>query len=221
MSDIRVVSGVSTVQRVSSDDAWIAPRATRDGALITQDWKQALVNEGKSYQLQLGTEDAPINSTTSIDDALVWGLVDVPSGVAIMPYMAQAVIATWTTATLINFMIEVDNAKIRYSSGGTAFTPLNHRTDIATASSVSAYAGTDITSAAKTSGGSLELYRESIEVNVGNAADYNPPMLWTPDASPLVVGPAAVLFHLGAASADVTAYGVIKWFEFVTATDFS
>ena len=225
MSDIRVVTGTSTVQRVSGDDRFIAPRASRDGALITQSWGQALVNEGKSYQVQLGTEDAPSQSTTSIDDILVWAVVDVPTGTAIIPYSAQAVIATWGSSTLVNFLIEIDNAKTRYSSAGATFTPLNHRTDISTASSVTAKINTGtetgVVTTAKTTGGSLEVFRESIEVNVGDEADYNPPILWEPDSAPLVVGPASVVLHLGAASSDVTAYGTLKWYEFVTATDFS
>ena len=89
---------------------------------------------GRVYQIQLGDEDAPVDSTAAIDDLLVWAVVDVPSGVKIMPVRAEAHIATFTTATLVNALLEVDPSKVRYSSGGTAQTPQNLHTGKANAS---------------------------------------------------------------------------------------
>jgi hypothetical protein len=180
------------------------------------DWKQALALEGRGFMVQIGTEDAPVASTTSIDDTLVWMLIDVVSGTTAIPFFAQAVIGTWTTATLINYMIEIDNAKVRYSSGGTSFTPLNLRTDAPIASTSAVYVGTDIVTSAKTSSGSLEVYRESMEVNLGDAADYWPKMEYTPSVCPIVIGPASILVHHGSASADTTSYGNMMWFEVPT-----
>ena len=188
-------------------------RLMRDGSLATFDWKQVLAFEGKVYLMQMGTEDAPINSTTSIDAELVTAIIDVPDGSVAIPLWAQMVVATWTTSALVNFMIEVDNAKVRYSSGGTAFTPLNIHTGMPNGSGCKAYVGPDITVADKTTGGSLELYRESIELNVGDAADYWPKMEYIPVVSPIVQGPASILYHAGAGSADVTMYGNIIWAE--------
>jgi hypothetical protein len=212
MTDIRGVA-TTTPTRKTSDDQLLAARLMRDGSLVTVDWKQALVAEGRAFSLQLGTEDAPINSTTSIDDQLVWAVVDVESGTTVIPYFCQAVVGTWTSSTLVNFMMEIDNAAARYSSGGTAYTPLNLRTSNFISSTSTAYVGTDVTTSAKTSGGSLELYRESIEVNVGDAADSWPIFEYKPSVCPVIVGPGSWLFHFGAASADVTAYGVMQWFE--------
>ena len=217
MSDIRVVG--SRVHTSVTEDRFVSPRALRDGSLVTVDWIQAAIIEGRGHMLQLGTEDAPIDSTTSIDDALVWAVVDITEGYSVIPFYAEAAIATWTTATLINMMIEVDNAKVRYSSGGTAFTPLGLRTGtgIPVATQATAYVGTDVTVAAKTASGSLEIARpQSIEVNLGDAADDVPSFVWEPARVPIVDGPGAVLFHLGAATADVTAYGNLKWIEYPT-----
>lgn len=188
--------------------------ATRDGALHVVDWKQALAFEGRAFSLQFGTEDAPIDSTTLIDDQLVTALVDVPSGTIAMLYWAQVVVGTWQDGTLYNFLIEVDSGKNRFTSGGTAYTPLNLRTDKPIASLATARVGPDITVAAKTSGGSLELWRESVEVNVGNVADYWPPFEYNPDLLELVVGPASILLHFGATNVtDPTIYGSMHWFE--------
>ena len=194
------------------------------GDVSSADWKQSYVMSGRVFMLQFGTEDAPVASTGSIDDQLAMAIVDVPSGTIIMPLWGQGVVGTWTTGTLINYMIEVDNAKIRRASGGTAFTPICLRTDLdngtgsAGVSGCNAYVSgaSDVVAAAKTSGGSLEIYRESIEVNVGDAADYWPKMEYNPVISPLVVGPASVVVHFGAA-ADLTVYGNLMWAELPSA----
>ena len=194
------------------------------GDVSSADWKQSYVMSGRVFMLQFGTEDAPVASTGSIDDQLAMATVDVPSGTIIMPLWGQGVVGTWTTGTLINYMIEVDNAKVRRSSGGTAFTPLCLRTDLDNGTGSSGVSGctvyvagaSDIVAAAKTSGGSLEIYRESIEVNTGDAADYWPKMEYNPVICPLVVGPASVVVHFGAA-ADLTVYGNLMWAELPSA----
>ena len=187
------------------------------GDINNADWKQSYVLSGRAFMLQFGTEDAPVASTGSIDDLLAMATVDVPSGTTIIPLWGQGVVGTWTTGSLINYMIEVDNGKVRRASGGTAFNPLSLRTDSLRSSTCTAYVagGSDIVATAKTSGGSLEIYRESIEVNSGDAADYWPKMEYNPVIAPVVIGPASVLVHFGAA-ADLTVYGNLMWAEFPT-----
>lgn len=177
------------------------------------DWLSML---GRDYIVQLGTEDAPIDSTTSIDDALVWAVVDVPSGVSIAILEAGVNVVDFTTGTLANVMLEIDKAKVRYVSGGTAFTPLNLRTGEANSSGVAAYVGTDVTVAAKTAGGSLEIARSAIsnDAVATQTAQENNNFLWRPERYiPILDGPASFLLHFGAATADVTGYGQVKFAE--------
>lgn len=204
----------STVpERQTSDNQFMALRSIRDGSLVVVDFKQALIGEGRGYIVQIGTEDAPVNSTGAIDDELAYMLVDVPTGTTILPIFAQVVVGTWTTSSLVNFMVEVDNAKVRYTSGGTAFTPLNLRANSSNTSNCAAYVGDGLIPTTKTVGGSLELYRESLEVNVGDAADYQPKMEYIPVVSPVLVGPCSLLIHHGASTADTTSYGNVQWVE--------
>jgi hypothetical protein len=176
--------------------------------------------EGRLFSLQFGTEDAPIDSTTDIDDELVEACCDVTTGTTVIPVYAQGVAGVWTDgALLINYMIEIDNAKVRYISGGTAYTPLSLRVGSPVASTSKAYVGTDITVGAKTTGGSLEVYHESIEYDIGAEANgqYWPKMEYTPlrnsGVAPIVVGPGSVLVHLGSNTGDITCYGSLQWFE--------
>lgn len=215
MADARLIAS-TTPQRKTADNQFLAFRGLRDGSLVVVDWKQALIDEGRGFTLQIGTEDAPINSTAAIDDELAWAAVDVASGTTLIPFWAQAVVGTWTTSVLLNFMIEVDNAKARNDGGGgTAYTALNMRTDSPITSTSTVLIG-DVVPATKTTDGSLELYRESVELNTGDAADFWPKFEWAPKICPILVGPASLLLHFGCATADVTAYGSMHWIEVPT-----
>jgi len=199
-------------------------RLNKRGELVVIDFWTQMSLDGRVFGVVLGTEDAPIDSTTSVDDQLVWAVTDVPVGTVLIPAQAQAMIATWTTATLLNFMLEADFGKNRYSSGGTAFTASNLRGDYPRASACTSYVGTDVTVSAKSTvggeDGSTEFHRASVEVNIGDAADAIPEYQYTykaRDASPVVIdGVGSFLFHLGAASADVTAYGYHHFVELPT-----
>ena len=108
MTDLRVYPGVATVTRTTADGGWLPARATRDGSICAIDWRQLEVMEGNGYLMQMGDEDDPIDSTTSIDDILVFATVDVPSGTTIIPISAQVAVATWSTSALLNMMIEIN-----------------------------------------------------------------------------------------------------------------
>ena len=143
--------------------------------------------------------------------------MDNNAGNVLIPTNVQATIANWTTATLVNAMLEADMAKKRYSSGGTAFVPRNLRSDTPFTASVSAYVGTDITVGAKSAG------TDSVELKRGLAVE---DAQATPDAAAATVefsysvrnDPAVVLvdatsllLHFGATTADVNGYGSIQF----------
>jgi len=195
-------------------------RAFVDGTLSTMPWDLLKVLEGKVYQIQIGAEDAPVNSTAAIDDELVWAVVDVSSAsTMIIPIYAEVHVATWTTATLINVMLEADDAKARYSSGGTAFTPLNLHTGSSNTSACTAYvnSSTDagVTVSAKTSGGSIEFARLPIGEDAKATATADEKyFVWKGDVCPPVIqGAGSLLLHFGATTADVTGYGLLRWIE--------
>lgn len=216
MTDLRVKPGVAAVGGMTADGIGYMPlRSTRDGAVAVIDWKLMLSMEGRAFQIHAGEENAPIEICPAIDDQKGFMLCDVPDGVAIIPTYAQAQIGVWqAAATLFNFMIEVDNTKVRYSSTGTAAVPLNMNTASTNRSACICYVG-DVTPAAKTVGGSLELYRESVEVAFGNTGDYIPAFTWEPDVAPVIVGPASLIIHFGCTpgNGDPTGYGLLQWIE--------
>tara|TARA_Y100000310_G_scaffold187507_1_gene187544 strand:- start:565 stop:1236 length:672 start_codon:yes stop_codon:yes gene_type:complete len=218
MSDVRFVVNQGNPNSANNGSP-VAARGNPLGELITMPWYQQAVFDGRVFQVQLGTENAPINSTTAIDDELVWATVDVPATTVIVPVYVEVNVATWTTGTLIDFMLEVDNAANRYSSGGTAFTPLNLNAGSGSTSNCTAYVGTDVAASAKTSGGSLEVARlagseNAVSTSTGSETQFR----WFvgDQPGPVLAGLSSLLLHFGAASADVTGYGVIQYAEWTT-----
>ncbi len=209
-------------------------RLNRRAELVTIDFYTQMVLDGRMFAVQIGTVDAAggVNSTgTAPADTVVWALTDAAGGTTIIPVTAQVAIETWTTSTLVNFMLEADMGKVRFSAvgGGGAFTALNMRGDSPRAAASTSYVnlttGAGVTAAAKSTiggvDGSHEFYQNAIEVNVGNAADAatDAGMTWrAKDAGdpPVIPGPGSFVMHLACASADLTATGHYHFIELPT-----
>jgi hypothetical protein len=210
----------------ASEDQAREARGNRRGELVVSDFWLQMALDGRMFGVTIGAEDDAINSTGSIDDEAVFALSDAPLGTTIIPATAQAQVATWTTSALLNMMLEADMGKVRFSAvgGGGAFVPINLRADTPRVSTAPSYVnlttGAGVTAAAKsaTAGGvgSLEFYRVSLEVNLGDAADPFVEFRWAGRTPPILVGPASFLFHFGCGTADVTAYGYYDFAELPT-----
>lgn len=184
---------------------------------VVVDFFDQLVLSGRVFHVQLGTEDAGVNSTTAIDPALVSMVLDNNAGYAMIPMLYEVTPGVIAGATLVQAMLEVDKAKVRYSSGGTAFVPANlHAQNPASWNGV-AYVGPDVTTAAKSAVPlSVELARKFfLEDALADTIGY--PGLWDPCVysckdRPMTVtyGVSSLLGHFGSASADVTGYAVIE-----------
>lgn len=192
----------------------------RMGFQVVVDFFTQMILSGYAYHMQLGTEDAPINSTTSIDDQLVWAVIDNNAGYAMLPFGAQVLIANWTTATLVNTMLEVDKDLKRYSSGGTAYVLANLRGDDPNSFNGAAYVGTDVTVAAKSAvPNSVELFRGTVVEDAQAtpaAADATIAFQYSARVNPTIVtvDASSILLHHGAATADVSSYGSLQVIQF-------
>lgn len=193
----------------------------RLGAQIVVDFWTQLALSGLTFHVQAGTENTPVNATNAVDDALAFMLVDNNAGYCLIPMLYEATPSVISTATLVKAMLEIDKAKIRYSSAGTVFVPANlNAQSSAGAFSGSAYVagGSDIIAAAKSAVPlSVQLaHRQFFEDALADTIGYpgahvneiynvkNRPMAITHGASSIVA-------HLGSATAKVTAYGVLQF----------
>ena len=196
--------------------------------LIVIDFWTQLVLEGRVFHVQLGTENAPVNTTTSMDDILVWCVVDTNPGTVYMPTYVDVWMAAWSaTGETVEALLEVDRAKNRYSSAGLAYVPENMRTDRPRTSTATCYVmhSTDdagVVAAAKTAApGSMEIGRknwtEDTAGSTNEPVDFvgNAPKLYSVMEKPAVAiaDAGSMVLHVGAGSADETAFGVVEWAE--------
>src|SRR3972149_8464363 len=80
-------------------------RLNRRGELVVVDFFTQCILDGRAFNLQVGTEDAPVNTTGAVDDTLGDILWDNPVGYAAIPLVAQFSIVDVTTSTLILAML--------------------------------------------------------------------------------------------------------------------
>lgn len=98
----------SAVSRVSEgDDVYI--RSTLDGALFTQDWKQAMIVEGRGFMFNVGAFSTGIvgggSGSTAVDGSCPDFWIHVPSGTSIMPIRIEVEVGAPVIAASAN---EVD-----------------------------------------------------------------------------------------------------------------
>lgn len=202
-------------------------RINKRGEAVMVDFWTQLVLDGRMFHMQIGTESAPVDTTTTIADTLVWMLLDTTLGTTTIPaYCDVWLSAIGNTSASLEAMLEIDRAKNRYSTGGTAFVPENMRTDRPRASTCyKCYVGTDITAAAKTAvPGSMEIARkgpfETTPTATNEPCDFNsnlrPLFVARQQPTAVVVDTGSVLVHYGASTLDSSGFGVLQWAEIPT-----
>lgn len=199
----------------------------RMGMQVVIDFFTQLALSGKTFHVQAGTEDAGFTATAAIDDELASILIDQNTGYAMIPLRYEVSPGVVAGATLAMAKLELDMAKKRYSSGGTAFVPqnLNNQSAAAGWAGAAYVAGaSDIVALAKSAVPlSVELaHRDFIEDALANTIGY--PGAWEKDVynvrqHPMAVahGATSLVGHLGSATADMTAYARIQVAQLETA----
>ena len=201
------------------EDTLRPPRSNRRGELVVCDFWTQLVFDGRMFHMQMGTESTPVNSETTVDDQRAWMVVDGTDGWTLLPAIYEVGLAVLAAATVIEAYLEIDRAKIRYSSTGTAYVPENLRTDRPRTSIASAaYVGPDVTVAAKTAvPGSIEIGRHNFIEDAIATATGAETKFYCLNARerplPAVVGIGSICCHFGASTADCTGYGCVEWAE--------
>lgn len=202
-----------------AEDQERPPRGNRRGELVVIDFWTQLVLDGRMFHMQIGTESTGVDCTTTLDDELVWMVVDGVDGWTLLPALYEVSIDTLASGTTPEAKLEIDRSIIRYNTGGTSYVPENLRTDRPRVSvAASPHVGTDITTDAKsTVPASIEIghhtfYEDAIGTGTGSEFHY-----YTLNARerplPAVVGIGSICCHFGCTTSDITGFGCLQWAE--------
>lgn len=206
-----------------------AARATRDYSLITADWKQALVLEGRAYAAKAGAFSTPVDgggATAVISLVRPRVALSIPSGTTIIPLRVAVQCQTPLLAAdneEIEILLGIDRTQANAAGTSTAVTKFNLRTDNAYSSlcTVTAVHTADLATSPVLG---IELARK---VKVGDVQGTAATTMWTDldllyplvgQHAPVIVGPASLLVYWGGTVAT-TGFAQVEWAEFVTATD--
>ena len=194
-------------------------RANRRMELITPDWMTQLAMEGRVFELSNPTHGTAVAmGGTAYSDTAAAFSIDVPTGTTIVPLEVQLRQGGTVAGGVITALLTVDN-KARYSSGGTALTPKNIRTDITTASLTTAYSGG---SALTIVASQLQrtFWASLLSPDVTPTADVAFPAvdsrvdwsakMYTP---PVLVGPASLVIYTFAGTTQPSWFYHITWAE--------
>ena len=162
MTDMRLWAAQSTIGR-TADGQWIGARATRDGALFTAPWFQALVFEGRVFAGHAGTVTTGIAGHAAIDaDQPEFAIRATSDNLRILPLHLQAHAESGSTTLGVHeLMYAASNIDV---GAGTSVAVTEFNMNLASSRAASAVAlstysanGTD----PLTSGNYIELGRSS------------------------------------------------------------
>ena len=191
----------------------------RLGSLVVTDFYTQLALGGWAYHIQIGALSTAVAGTAALTALIGVGVVDNNAGYVTLPLHGEMHIATYSTATNFLSLLEADMAKKRYSSGGTAITPRNLRSDTPRTYNGAAYnnTGTLVLAAASAAPHTLELGRGVGSEDAQPATtftDRGPHFLWDVRSAGhpvFLVDAGSIVLHHGSSTATDTMYGNLQF----------
>lgn len=130
--------------------------ATLDGGIVTDEYIQALVADGRVFHARVGSETTPVTLDASYANTDPDFTLEVPAGVTVIPIRLAVIYEAFGTDLTVETIILVSNTAAA-SSAGTLFSSVNYRLRHPRASVCKAYVGPTVTSGF--AGNWFELYR--------------------------------------------------------------
>ncbi len=198
-------------------------RLNRRAEIITPDPILQFAMEGRVYEVSNPTKGTAVAAGgTSYSDTAPAFLVDVPVGTSIVPLEILLKQGGTVAGAVITVLLTADN-KLRYSSGGTAQTVRNNRTDAPFSSACSAYSGASAITAAA-AGVARTFWASMLSPDVSPTADVEFPgfsncVEWSirDKVPPVLVGPASLVIYAYAGTTQASWFYTIKWLELPSA----
>jgi hypothetical protein len=205
MADLKI-RGITTNKARSGNNVLVEVTGTRDGAIYTMPWAQAMALEGRVFNVSAGSFTTPISGKTAPDADQPELAIDVPTGTTILPVYIEVYLET-TVGTAGEIIAQTSTNAVGAGTS-TALTPVcTRRGANATACLVySAYTGNGTAPT-----GTCEFWRAGhpIAMAAGVPAVYE----WTIDkGGQVIVGPGGLQMYL-AAGTSITGFLKVQWIE--------
>ena len=180
------------------------------GQQVVMEFYQAMVLDGRGYQVRAGTLSVPIVGDVLITDAAAEMSVDAASGTTIMP-MAVNISYNLAAATLFE---AAGKSVATVSSAGTAFTPLPLKSDGAAAvSTARAATAGGVTVTAELATTTLRHFSWSQPIAAGAWPTWYD---WQPLYAPVLVGARCFYVQIAADTTAPSYYSNIDYLELPT-----
>ena len=220
MSDLRVLSGTSAVNRVTADGQDLSWRGTRDGIPYVMAWEQAMAMEGRMFIGNAGTITAPQTwGAGSLLETEPDYFLDVPDNTTCVITRIEFTMEAFGAEGLFEFMAAMGTGGSA-GTGTTAVTITNLRSDAPNASKCTATASAATGTATYMTTNISEFFRGSFAAafTVATAIDDSPVppehYVWSAADSgtyPVLVGAAQMSVY--AASVAGTGFMSVTWVE--------
>ncbi len=183
---------------------------------VVMDWRQAMVLDGRAYQVKAGTISGPLTGDEAISDATAEMSADAALGTTIIPVSCGI-----TLDALGGNAFEAAAKSVAVvSSGGTAFIPLPMKSGgSASVSSARVDPAGGVTVPAEVSTTTLRHFEWSNEFAQIDVDDNHPagnPFLWEPVAAPVLVGPRSFYVQIASASTGPVYFAHFDYIEVPT-----
>ena len=224
MADYSVQGQSVSIPNFNAGSAQDGPvSVTRRGEQIVIPWYQHLMDKGRLYQDSPSTvaTGLTVAVTTYVATTPVW-MMDVATGTTVVPISLEARQVGTVAGGVIKCILSADRIA-RYSSGGTAKTPINLKIGGAQGpTAVGPRASTSVVYTGATAAAvntHIELFSTFLTQDVGAGTlpgSMQTIFAWPRDPlepPPMLVGPASLLFHTFAATTNATWAYRFVWAE--------
>ena len=194
-----------------------AVEASSRGELIVIDWFAQMVNEGRGFQLRIGTITTPTVGDVVITDSAAEMCVDVASGLTMLPTQYDMSV-NLGTGTLHEYAIK---SVAGPSTAGTAFTPLPlliGGTAATSTARVAAAGAVSVVAEAVTTTRRHWSYSNPVAVGAGHSPGH---IEWQPLRPPVVVGSATgscLYVQVAAATTGPSYFASLDYIEIASAS---
>ena len=211
MADPFVISSTTLTPLRVANGVTQNARGTRDGALFTADWKQALVMEGRVWVANMGSVTTPLTFlVTAANRPDAW--LRMPSATAVIPLRVEAVLeAAAGTVTELDLRMAYNDIGNGTSSAATVG-PVNYSPNNAgalTSAVIPRQLATADTTAETTP---ISIHR--VTFPLAQATGLVPYVdLFEPIVCPILIGPATLELFIAATTTQATGFVQMIWAE--------